>query len=223
MTIHLSTDVLNSSVPRSSETSNPFRTEAEDRFVKSLAKSIRTRAQETNRAIYFVTTTYIESKDFPLTADVATNNFKRFHHRLLQHLARTHRINRPWFKEQEPFIYAFLDRPGSKSKHYKLNSVSKHESTFHHHSIVIANERHIPILDALIDKKRDDDSTDRQAAEMFAQENRFPCRLRSIHVRRLLSDEQLERTVSYASAYAQKHQDDINSLLLFPKSQSELH
>lgn len=165
---------------------------------------------------FFVTTTYVERKEMPLTALSANRHLKATHTRLLQHLAGTHNISRPWFRQIEPEVHAFMDIPGSKPKHYRMSSIPKHESTFHHHSIFLCNEHYAPLMDALSDKGQ---------ARSFAESNREHCQLRSIHVTRIAETTlDMNRVVSYCTHYAGKFLERNEwdwMYQIYPKSNSE--
>lgn len=161
-----------------------------------LAEHFSGRCRDDGVIPYFVTTTYNERKDNPLTSTRANKLFKFAHNRLLRYLARSNNIGRSWFREIEPEVHAFLDVPGSKPKHYKSASLPRHESTFHHHCIFLCNERYAPLMDALCEKRCADD---------FAEKIRAHCQLRTINVQRMLpSPADMEKVTSYCTHYASR-------------------
>ncbi len=184
---------------------------ADDRVVIDLAKRFRRHVREEKRKLYFVSTTYLDPKAFPLTPVKATEHFKRFHKSLLQHLAQTKQYQRSWFQEIEPIVYAFLDKTGSKSKHYK--TAPTRESTFHHHAMVIAHETHVSMLDALEDKT---------FAGVFVAKNQKFTGLRTLDVQAVGSGgDDVLRVTRYITEYARKHMSEETSYLVFPQSKDE--
>ena len=186
------------------------------------------------KTLYNVTTTYPASRDFPLTPVTANYYLKRFHRCLLTYLADSRNIQRAWFRAIEPMMYSFLDIPNSKPKNEKR--ISRHDSSFHHHSILIASPEHASKLDAL---------TDRVRAALFVESHRWSrpketeestsitdavrrkprklsCTLKSLKVQRVgstLAD--ITKVTDYASHYARNRLADTEMMQVFPISHSE--
>jgi hypothetical protein len=176
----------------------PFQT---DRHTDELTTFFADLARRENRTPYFVTVTYTDSVDHPLTAASANTQLKEFHQCLLNHLCSN--IQRPCFRKIEPIVFAFLDVPSKARLATRL-------STFHHHCIVLVSEQHVERFDAL---------TDDHAAEALVFQSRLRCRIRTLNVQRIgSSDDDLERSVSYATKYYRRDVSDLNRLRLYPAS-----
>jgi hypothetical protein len=185
----------------------------ERRYVLDFVDRLEQQSMLNDRSLYYLTTTYLDSTAFPLNERTASAHLKKFHRCLLMHLCRTRRLNRFHVLDTQPTLYAFLDVPSSKSKRSKPNSVPQRLSTFHHHSILVAHPRHIPMLNAL---------TDEQAATAFVHDCRARCQLRTIDVQRINRDRSdLIRVVDYCSKYARKRPDNLYALEVYPIAKSE--
>lgn len=150
------------------------------------------------KALYFVSFTYIEANAVPLTPAMATKNLRQVDRELRKYLYR--KTGRSSFKKIQPSLFCFLDVPGSKPKHYLHGGAPKHESTYHHHCIVVVDERHIPKLDAL---------TDEMFAEVFVEKTKSRTYLRTIHVRRIdPTREDIRTVVDYSSYWSRKRPYD---------------
>lgn len=162
------------------------------------------------KTAYAVSITYADSVEFPLTPESANRNLMQVHRSLLSHLSR--RYNRPYFRKIEPIVYAFLDMPSSRIKREKATSAPTRLSTYHHHCIVLVDERHA---------SRFDDLTDENVAAAFVHDCRQQCRIRTIHVERIRDYEHLAQTVSYATSHYRRNPDDIDRLQLYPSEKAK--
>jgi hypothetical protein len=165
-----------------------------DRFVRELAQSLDRKRLERGKLLYFVTVTYSESKEFPITLSAANRFLRCFHLKLLEYLAGSSRFHRPWFRAIEPELHAFVDVPGSKPlRTLRKLSVPTRASTFHHHIVAVVDERHRAKFDELVK-----DPTVLSACVR-------DCRIRTVHV--LPIDPTLRdvtRVVDYSSRHARK-------------------
>ncbi len=181
-------------------------------YVLGLVKTFSDHAREKNRKIFFVSITYKESKDYPITAAAAHNNLKRFHLHFARKLCNTRHLEYERYRKMEPILFAFIDVPGSKPKHYELKSVPQHESTFHHHCILIADEQYVDQLDAL---------TNPDAATACAKELSAFCNIRTLNVQRVVDTEDHRiRVTDYCTYHARKRNDDY-AYQIFPIHESE--
>jgi len=163
------------------------------------------------KTAYYVTITYADSVDFPLSPASANKHLKHVHRSLLSHL--THHYNKPSFREIEPLMYAFLDVPNSKIKSTKSSAAATRLSTYHHECIVIVDEAHVPRFDLLLNA---DDADD------FVHDCKLRCRIRSIKVQRIeLSADHMTRVASYASKHYRNNIDDIDRLQLYPSEKAK--
>lgn len=180
------------------------RNETVEALIRYFNEMIATR----QKTAYVVTITYADSVDFPLSPASANQHLKQVHRSLLSHLS--HRYNRPYFREIEPIVFAFLDVPSSRIKNEKANSAATRLSTYHHHCIVIVDESHVLKFDELLD--------DATVAD-FVHDCRQRCRIRTIYVERIRDYEHLAQNVSYATSHYRKNPDDIDRLQLYgPKN-----
>jgi hypothetical protein len=170
---------------------------AGERFVRELAQSLDRKRLERGKLLYYVTVTYTESKEFPITLNAANRFLRCFHLRLLEYLAGSSRFHRPWFRAIEPELHAFIDVPGSKPlRTFRKLTVPTRESTFHHHIVAVVDERHRVKFDELVN-----DPTVLSASVR-------DCRIRTVHV--LPIDPTLRdvtRVVDYSSRHARKFLD----------------
>jgi len=166
---------------------------------------------EDNKLLYFVTTTYLDPKNALLTPTHANRNLERFRKVLLRYLANSHQINRRWFRQIEPYMYAYLDRANSKHKTEKR--LPAHESSYHHHSLLLVNPLHQNKLDAL---------TDKIAAKLFVEKHRQFCRLKSLNVQKVKNNyKDVEKVVDYVTSYALSRASDADVLQVYPIAESE--
>lgn len=168
-----------------------------------------------NKTPYFVTTVYSDNKEFPLTPPKAKQRIDNFFLCLLSYLADTRNYNRKWFREIQPEMFSFLDVPGSKNKKNKCIRVPVHSSSYHHHSILLANECHVGKLDALLDKSM---------ADNFRLMARNKCFITSLDVQRIKNTRSdILRVTDYCGGHAKQYfkTDWDNWFQMFPKSRSE--
>jgi len=165
-----------------------------------------------NKTLYLMTTTYLNPASFPLTPERVNLYLKKTYHQLLQYLHGNPRYSQESFTEIEPQMYAFLDLPGSKGKDYKKNARSR-ESSYHHHSILVADQKHVGKLNAL---------TDEATSIAFASKWRNYSNLKTMNVKKINPTKaDIYRTTSYASSWARKRPFDENAMQIFPQSRSE--
>lgn len=164
------------------------------RFVHDLAAAIHEKRLE-GKALYSLSVTYTESKEFPITQDAANRYFQSFHHQLLQHLAGTRHIERNRFRAIDPEIHAFVDIPASKPK--SAGTIPTRLSTFHHHAVLIADQSHRAKLDELMNQTG--------SSQLFANTVGQLCRVRSFHIVPIGPDfRDITRVVDYASSHARR-------------------
>lgn len=179
--------------------------------VEELIRYFNTMIVTQQKTAYVVSITYADSVEFPLSPASANRHLNQVHRSLLSHLSR--RYNRPYFQEMEPIVYAFLDVPSSRiKKSENASSAPTRLSTYHHHCIVLVDERHASKFDEL---------TDRNVADDFVYDCRQRCRIRTIYVERIRDYEHLAQTVSYATSYYRKNPDDIDRLQLYPSEKAK--
>lgn len=189
------------------------KTSFERRYVDQLTQRFEDALKDRTKELYFVTFTYKESNEFPLTAAKATYHLNRIHKRLLVYLCESHRYNGSSFRNVEPEIFAFLDVNGSKSKDYKLSNVPKHASRFHHHCIIVVNKAHSKKFEAL---------TKIRLNRQFVNVHCKKTQLRTLDVQKIAETrEDIYKVADYCSAYARKHANDNDALQAFPPSASE--
>lgn len=180
-------------------------------YVQSLTDHFE-QDRSAGRKLYFVTVTYLESKSHPLTPERASRNLAVVYSRFRRHLCR--HSGRTWFRKIEPKLFAYLDRPFSKPKHYDFEGAPKHESTYHHHCIMAVDPRHIARIDAL---------TDKTTAAVFASKLKDCAKLRTIDVQEIGSTRgDIERVVDYSSYWARQRLDQTHVLEVYPKAVSEV-
>lgn len=181
-------------------------------YVLGLVKTFNDHARDKNRTIYFVSITYKESNDYPVTAAAAHNHLKRFHLHFARKLCKTRHLELERFRKIEPILFAFIDVPGSKPKHYNSKTVPQQDSTFHHHCILIADQQYVDQLNAL---------TVPAIADVCARELSEHCNIRTLNVQRVEhTEDALIRTTDYCTYHARKRNDDY-AYQVFPISQSE--
>ncbi len=166
-------------------------------IVRDLADNFHEKCERDRKSAYFITLTSPEARDTTLTAWQANGNFQKFHVRLLEHLAGSSRISRPWFRKIEHVIHAFIDIPNSKRKARRHLSKSARTSTIHHHAVVLCDSSHREQLDTLVDPI---------AAMGFVAALPYSCHVRTLNVQpigRSLSD--VVRVVDYSTQYARSH------------------
>ena len=108
-------------------------------FVETLTQYFSNLRTHENKSLYFLGTSYDAPPNDLLTPRQANNSLKHFHLCLLDYLAGASRINRPWFRRIEPAMHSFTDIPASKTKNYQMHRTHLRCSSFHHHSILVAN------------------------------------------------------------------------------------
>jgi hypothetical protein len=185
-------------------------------IVRDLANHFSKLRSVHGKHLYFLSTTYRSPRDNLLTAPSANQLLRKFHICLLEHLAGSRRTGRPWFRAIEPQLHAFLDIPNSKPKQRTHFTTRFINSLFHHHSILVADPRHAPILDVL---------TDPVISEAITQQWVPRCHLLSLDIQPIGPNEtDLAKVVDYATHHARKffHTDKWDEMYLaFPKSDSE--
>jgi hypothetical protein len=124
-----------------------------DKVVIGLAAKIEEDRATRGKAIYALTVTYKQSRNYALTPDQAYYYLRRFHRRLLVLLANSNNISRKWFRRIQPTIHSFVDMPHSKRKASKVLPKSLDTSSLHHHTIVVADQSHVGKLNALQDEE----------------------------------------------------------------------
>lgn len=189
-----------------------FQTQTDRDVVLAWTKTIRDHAREKKRKIFFITITYKEPNDHPVTAAAASNHLKRFHLHFARKLCNTRHLEYDRFRKIEPILLAFIDVPGSKPKHYNSHTVPQQDSTFHHHCILIADDSYVDQLDAL---------TDDAAANACARELSEHCNIRTLNVQHVSeTQDDLIRVVDYCTYHARKRSDE-HAFQVFPISKSE--
>ena len=127
-------------------------------------------------------------------------------------LCKTRHLELERFRKIEPILFAFLDVPGSKPKHYNSKVVPQQESTFHHHCILIADDQYVDQLDAL---------TVPAAADSCARKLSEHCNVRTLNVQRVeQSEHALIRVTDYCTYHSRKRTDEY-AYQVFPISKSE--
>jgi len=187
-------------------------------IVRDLADNFHEKRERDGKSVYFMTLTYTEPRDMTLCTRHANDNFRTFHVRLLDYLAGSTRISRPWFRKIEPEIHAFIDVPNSKRKARRHLSKSTRTSSIHHHALVLCDSSHRVKFDAL---------TDPIAAAGFAAALPFSCHVRTLNIQPVgssLSD--VVRVVDYSTQYARGYfskPEWQDMYRVFPISSSEFH
>jgi len=138
---------------------------------RTLADFFDQKRSTEGKDLWFITTTYLEPANKPLSIPLADSALKKTHKALLVYLSGTTNYRRPWFRAIEPDFFAFRDEAGSKRKNY--SSLPLHASTHHHHIVAIADECHSARFKRLTDPRK---------ARAFALENRQFAFLRTINV-----------------------------------------
>lgn len=183
------------------------------KHVLGWVKTVQTHMRENQRIPYFVTVTYKEAKDYPLTPAVASHSVGRFYRNLSRWLFDTRHIERQRYRPFEPILFAFIDVPGSKPKHYQLHATPTRESTFHHHCILLAHDSHVMKLDAL--------ETSPEARAAVLEKLSHACNVRTLDVQRTrVSDTDLIRTTDYCTYHSRKRTDE-HALQVYPIARSE--
>ncbi len=193
-----------------------YRSKAHSGMVHNFTENFLAKKDYKNQEAYYVSTTYLEPKAIPLTAPSANRFLEKFHKCVLELLAGSRKYQRPWFRKIEPEFHAFLDVPGSKPKHYKHPSLPKHESTFHHHGIMLCHQRHVPLMDDLCKKTN---------ADLFSKQIRGICQLKTLNVQRIKpTPEDMKQVVKYATWHASRFFGSgrwEECYLMFPQASSE--
>lgn len=123
---------------------------SESRYVDDLTDYFE-KERASGKALYHLTVTYTDPIADPLTPEKACRHFNAFRKRLL-HKMFGPRYNTPECLEIEPRVFAFLDTSFSKSKKTKLQKAPKHESTYHHHCVLVVDASISQRLEGKLDK-----------------------------------------------------------------------
>lgn len=164
------------------------------------------------KMLYFMTLTYNDHKDFPLTAEKACRYFKEFRKHLLHKMFGS-KYNSPKYREIEPRVFAFLDTSFSKRKTRKLAKAPKHESRFHHHCVFVVNSACSNNIDFLLD---------RISRAAFRESLTSKLQIRSIDFQKIKpTKDDTRAVVDYCSETARLSPHDETMLQIFPISKSE--
>lgn len=206
-------------IPEVAMSPTDYVSETHFKVVQDFTKNLLAKKKDKNQEAYYVSTTYLEPRAIPLTAPSANRFLTKFHKCLLERLAGSKKYHQAWFTDIEPEFHAFLDVPGSKPKDYKHPTLPKHESTIHHHGIMLCHQRHVPLMDELCEKTN---------ADLFSKRIRGICRLRTLNVQRIRpTPEDMNRVVKYATWHASRFFGPDRPdrweecYLVFPQSRSE--
>lgn len=187
-----------------------FRNTSTATLNRELSSILRTDA--TNGAgLYFITSTYRISRTATFTPESAVRNLAAFQLGLMHYLFGSH-WSRRWARDRSPKMYCFLDQSFSRNKKY--DGPVKHETGWHHHSLVGSHPDTVNKFEAL---------TNADSATAFCQQYADSANIKSLHVSKILNHpDDIARVVGYAAAFYFSPQHEDYRLTVFPKSTSEL-
>lgn len=173
--------------------------------VDALTDYCVTRRQD-GAQLYFLTLTYKEATDTPLTLAMISRGFDDIYGGMLR--CYVHHLNfaRPKYQPLQPIIFAFPDRAQSKFK--LAASTSRGIVGLHHHAIVAAR----PEVAAHFER-----------ACLMKQLPNWSRHILTSDIQRIEStDEDVRRVIDYATAYAFKKlpkEDEDDRMLVYPATE----